>query len=208
MRKSIREFMKIFAKILPSQEPIYEFGSFLVKGQEEVADLRPLFPNKKYVGTDMREGNGVDAILDLHNINLSSNSVGTVLCLDTLEHVEYPRKAMKEIYRILKPNGIVVISSAMKFPIHNFPEDYWRFTPEAFRSLLKEFNSSYIKYLGEDKFPNTVIGIGFKGEIELNKLDLFKTYTDEWKIHHDAMVEDPIREKVKRFILSVVRIIR
>ena len=42
----------------------------------------------------MREGPSVDVILDLHNIDLPSSSVGTVLLLETLEHVEYPYKAL------------------------------------------------------------------------------------------------------------------
>ena len=111
----------------------------------------------------MREGTGVDKILDLHNIDLPSESVGTVLCLDTLEHVEYPRKALDEIQRILKPDGIAVISSVMCFPIHDYPFDYWRFTPEAFRSILKPFRESFVGFAGDEGFPHTVVGIGFKG---------------------------------------------
>ncbi|MFQ5929050.1 MAG: methyltransferase domain-containing protein, partial [Acidobacteriota bacterium] len=102
MRESIKHFVKICAESLPISDPVYEFGSLQVPGQEDFADLRPLFPSKKYVGADMRDGPGVDTILDLHDINLPSESVGTVLMLDTLEHVEFPRKAVEEIYRILK----------------------------------------------------------------------------------------------------------
>jgi len=52
---------------------------------------------------------GVDKVLDLYDINVPSGSVGTVLCLETLE-LWYPRKALEEIHRILKPDGIAVIS--------------------------------------------------------------------------------------------------
>ena len=121
----------------------------------------------------MREGPGVDVILNLHNINLPPESVGTVLILDTLEHVEFPRKAIKEIHRILKPNGILIMSSVMYFPIHNHPCDYWRFTPEAFRSLLEPFTSSFVDFAGESSFPHTVVGIGFKGSIPENAMSEF-----------------------------------
>ena len=40
----------------------------------------------------MREGPGVVRILDLHGLDVPDNSVGTVIMMDTLEHVEYPRK--------------------------------------------------------------------------------------------------------------------
>lgn len=165
MREVIKDFVSIVASTLPIEEPIYEFGSLQVSGQEGFADLRPLFPRKEYVGADMRPGIGVDRILNLHEIDLPQESVGTIICLDTLEHVEYPCRALEEIHRVLKPNGVAFISSVMNFPIHDYPSDYWRFTPEAFRSLLKPFASSFIGYAGKDNFPHTVIGIGFKGNI-------------------------------------------
>ncbi|MBI5440903.1 MAG: class I SAM-dependent methyltransferase, partial [Deltaproteobacteria bacterium] len=102
--------------------------------------------------------------LDLHAIDLPSQSAGTVLCLDTLEHVEYPRRALEEIHRILRPDGIAVVSSVMDCRIHDYPYDYWRFTPEAFRSILKPFASSWVGFAGAQDFPHTVVGIGFKGE--------------------------------------------
>ncbi len=162
MRQVVKDFAAIVSGLLPIEEPVYEFGALRVAGQEEFADLRPLFAGKEYVGADMREGLGVDKVLDLHTIDLPDASVGTVLCLDTLEHVEYPHTAMREIHRILKPNGIAVISSVMLFRIHAYPYDYWRFTPEAFRSLLKPFTSAFVGYAGEENFPHTVVGVGFK----------------------------------------------
>ena len=94
MREHIRRFVKIVADTLPVLEPIYEFGAFLVPGQETLADLRPLFPGKAYVGCDMRPGPGVDVLLDLscrrqirrggHAIDLPPESVGTVLSLEVL----------------------------------------------------------------------------------------------------------------------------
>ena len=163
MRELIRDFVELACETLPLNGPVYEFGSFLVPGQEQLADLRPLFPGKQYVGADMREGPGVDMILNLHDVALPDATAGTVLCLDTLEHVEYPHRAVQEIHRILKPEGIAVLTSVMDFPIHDYPYDYWRFTPEAFRSLLKPFAHCFVGYVGVKKFPHTVVGIGFKG---------------------------------------------
>jgi len=163
MRDSVKEFVSDVIETVPLKEPIYEFGSYLVPEQIELANLRSLFPGKEYIGCDMRGGPGVDQILNLHNIDLPPATAGTVLCLDTLEHVEYPRKAMEEIHRILKPGGIVIISSVMNYPIHDFPFDYWRFTPEAFRSLLKIFASIYVNHAGENDFPHTIVGIAGKG---------------------------------------------
>jgi len=193
MRSSVRDFVQIVADTIPIICPIYEFGSLQVPGQEGFADLRPLFNGKEYVGCDMREGTGVDKILNLHNIDLPSESVGTVLCMDTLEHVEYPYIALKEIHRILCSNGIVVISSVMKFVIHDFPYDYWRFTPEAIKSLLKPFEHMFVGYAGDINFPHTVVGIGFKGQ--LPNLSAFNEQYKEWQKKSNIDMEEIAPEK-------------
>jgi len=170
MRPLVRQFVDVVSKTLPIHQPIYEFGSLQVEGQEEIANLRPLFPGMEYVGCDMREGPGVDEILNLHDIELQDETAGTVLCLDTLEHVEYCHQAVFEMHRILKPGGLCVISSVMAFPIHEFPYDYWRFTPSGFESLLMPFETRWVGFVGDPRFPHTVLGIGAKGECDFSPL--------------------------------------
>ncbi len=163
MRQPIKDLVAVVTQTVPLAGPIYEFGALQVEGQEGFSDLRPFFPGKQYVGCDMRAGLGVDKILNLHQIEVPSDTVGSVISLDTLEHVEYPHTALKEIHRILAPDGIALITSVMDYPIHEHPHDYWRFTPEAFRSLLKPFRSCFVGYAGRELFPHTVVGLGFKG---------------------------------------------
>jgi len=181
MRESIKEFVGILAESFSVAEPVYEFGSLQVPGQEGFADLRPIFVGKQYVGCDMREGPGVDRILDLHDIELPTETVGTALALDTLEHVEFVRKAVEELHRILKPEGVLLISSVMRFPIHDFPYDYWRFTPEGFKSLLDPFDSAYVDFAGDRLFPHTVVGVGFKGAKDAACMNEFVVRLEAWK---------------------------
>lgn len=184
MRQIIKDFVQICALTLLISEPIYEFGALQVPGQEGFADLRPFFPGKEYIGSDMQEGSGVDIVLDLHKINLPSETAGTVLLMDTLEHVEYLRKAMDEVQRILKKEGMVLMSSVMLFPIHNYPYDYWRFTPEAFRSLLKPFESSFVDFAGpQESFPHTIVGVGFKSAVEDELIKEFRERINNWKTY-------------------------
>ncbi len=198
MRQPIKDLVSLFAREFTTSSPVYEFGAFQVEGQVGFADLRPLFPDADYVGADMREGPGVDKILNLHQIDLPDESVGTVICLDTLEHVEHPRTAMREIHRILKPESIVLISSVMNFPIHDYPYDYWRFTPEAFRSILSPFDSCFVGYSGEEIFPHTVFGIGFKGISP--DLTRFETAYKEWQKTDANPIAGP--EETKRIPAS------
>ena len=96
MRESIRQIVKIFADTFPVEEPIYEFGALQLPGFEDFADLRSFFTGKSYVGCDMREGRGVDKVLNLHEIAIPDETVGTAITCDTLEHVEFPHKALLE----------------------------------------------------------------------------------------------------------------
>jgi SAM-dependent methyltransferase len=173
--------VEIVSQTLPVSEPIYEFGSLQVEGQEGYADLRPFFPGKKYLGCDLREGPGVDLVLDLHQIDLPEKSAGAVLILDTLEHVEHLRNAVSELHRILKPHGLLIASSVMNFPIHEYPHDFWRFTPDGFKSLLKHFDHCWVGWAGEELFPHTVLGVASKSAIDKQAMDLFTRRMEDWK---------------------------
>jgi hypothetical protein len=75
--------------------------------------------------------------------------------------------------------GVDVISIVMNFPIHDHPYDHWRFTPQAFRSLLKPFTSSFVDFAGESVFLDTVVAVGFKGSTSENAE--FKRRFEDWK---------------------------
>ncbi len=164
MRQSVKDYLEKIIHRFPVMEPIYEIGSYRVEGQEEFADLRPFFPGKIYIGCDMREGLGVDRVQDVHCLKMKSDSIGTVLIFDTLEHVENVHRAMEEIHRVLKQGGMVIMSSVMNFPIHDYPSDYWRFTPKAFELLLRRFAVYEIEYDGATAFPEGIYGYGIKGK--------------------------------------------
>jgi SAM-dependent methyltransferase len=187
MRKPIWNYVKLAIDTLPIAEPVYEFGAYQVEEAPENCDLRPLLTGKAYVGCDMRAGPGVDKVLNLHQIDLPDGSVGTVFLMDTLEHVEYPHQAMAEVHRILKPGGIVIMSSVLDFFIHATPNDFWRFTPDGFRSLLKHFRYSHVGYYGRDIFPHTLVGIGFKGEVP--NLEHYLARYRDWSEKQTRQVE-------------------
>lgn len=203
MRLLINQYVRICAGTLPCAEPVVEFGSFQVPGQDDISDLRIFFPDKKYIGADMRQGPGVDRVLNLHQIDLPDESVGTVLMLDTLEHVEYPRKAIDEVLRILKPAGVLILGSVMNFPIHDYPHDYWRFTPEAFRSLLKPFSHTVVVAAGESLFPHTIVGVGFKGPVDGLDLSGFRREMEAWERHWTAAARP---KGFKRFLKYLDRL--
>jgi SAM-dependent methyltransferase len=193
MRQIIHEFAQICARNLTFQEPIHEFGSFQVPGQEAIAELRPMFSGKHFIGSDMRSGKGVEVLLNLHQLGLANESVGSAILLDTLEHVEYPHRAIEEVYRVLKPHGIIIMSSVMKFPIHDFPDDYWRFTPSAFQSLVKQFSWSLVQSAGEEDLPHTVVAVASKGRLPNSVIATIEAEIEIWRLRWFHHTHQPTR---------------
>ncbi len=75
-----------------------------------------------------------------------------------------------------------MIGAPMKFPIHNFPSDYWRFTPEGMKVLLALFPGSFVGWYGERDFPSGVVGLGFNGPVP--PMDAFMAAYGAWQARH------------------------
>lgn len=162
MRNNVRAFVESAVEHLPLRGPVFEFGSYLVDGQAELANLRGLFPGQSYTGCDMRRGPGVDRVEDLAALTLADRSAQTVLCLDTLEHVFEIRRAIEEMIRILAPGGTLLIAVPMDFPVHAYPDDYWRLTPSCLMRLLEPLEGRVIGFQGVESHPHTVFAVGIK----------------------------------------------
>jgi hypothetical protein len=164
MRPNTVELVKGFSRIFPVKEPVLEIGSYRVEGQEGLANLRDFYPGARYIGVDMREGPGVDQVEDFETrTSFADGSVGTILSSDTVEHVYDVFHFMRETERILAPGGVLLLISVMYFPIHSYPYDYWRFTPEAFKRLASPIGSPLVLSQGPEDFPDTVIAVVRKG---------------------------------------------
>ncbi|WP_372789312.1 methyltransferase domain-containing protein [Paraconexibacter sp.] len=163
----IRSFVEDLAAAVPLPDPIVEFGALQVEEHQD-GDLRPLFAGRPFTGVDMRPGPGVDRIEDLRSLSDPDGSVGTALCLDTLEHCEDPPQACRELTRVTADGGVCVLSSVMLFGIHGYPNDYFRFTPEAFRSMLAGFDDVWAAGIGHPDIPTWVVAVGARGR----RLDL------------------------------------
>lgn len=83
------------------------------------------------------------------------NEFDVVLCSNVLEHVFDFKRAIKNIHNALKPGGVLIVGSPAFYPLHNEPEDYWRFTEYGIRRLLADFSKVSIKRTGAKRYPFT-----------------------------------------------------
>jgi SAM-dependent methyltransferase len=71
----------------------------------------------------------------------TDNVFDVVIADQVLEHVEgNPQQAIDELCRVLKPNGIAIITTVFMFPAHWGPKDMWRFSPDGLRYLCRNFS--------------------------------------------------------------------
>jgi len=102
---------------------------------------QPLFKDKTFESLDIKQNRWgtIDTVANIHKKTpIADNTYDTILILDTLEHLKYPRRALKEIRRILKSGGLLICCAPLHCEIHNYPGDYWRFTPHGIKLLLEE----------------------------------------------------------------------
>ena len=182
MRDHNKAFCRLVAETLECPGPVFEFGSYQVDGQEGYANLRGLFAGKSYVGCDMRPGPGVDRVEDVTAISLPQESAGTVLCIETFEHVFAVSKAFDEVFRLLRPGGVFVITSPLNFRIHGYPDDYWRMTPNCLRRHLEPFAVRLSGFQGHRAFPHTVMGVGIKAPAPLECAGRLETLLAAYRV--------------------------
>jgi SAM-dependent methyltransferase len=156
MNRFLRGIARAVAESFELPGPIVEIGSFQVDGQSEIADLRSLFPGKPYLGVDQRPGPGVDCVADVENLPQADASVGTVIAMSTFEHVPRFWRGFEEIYRVLRPDGVLLVSCPFYFHIHSYPGDFWRFTPQALELLLEKYPSKILGWHGSCRHPVNV----------------------------------------------------
>lgn len=95
------------------------------------------FPRR--VALDLRPGPGVHVVGDAQALGFADASFDTVLCTEMLEHVPEPQRAIDEMRRVLRPGGLLLLTTRFLFPIHDAPHDYFRYTKYGLRHLLRRF---------------------------------------------------------------------
>jgi SAM-dependent methyltransferase len=123
--------------LLPPNPIILDIGSKEARGSY---GFGPPPSDAKVVCVDMFAGTGVDLVADAHDMPMvPSGSVDCVVSVSTLEHVRHPFKVVSELYRILKPGGLIYVNVPFIFPFHADPDDFYRFSCNGIKILCQQF---------------------------------------------------------------------
>ena len=165
-------------------------------------------------GNDLNEGalkiarqHGFDVIHGtLEQCAFADDSFDAINIGDLIEHVKSPRKLMTEVFRVLRPGGVVVIltpnaecglaKSSMAFSrltgfpwVHSeAPYHLFDFSPKTLTRMLDDigFNTESITYRGGGTFPYLV---GATGYFDNLKQDIKRS--GSYRLNHKAVLAAP-----------------
>ncbi len=127
------------------------------------------FPNRLTVDIDPTRK--PEVIADAHHLPFENNSFEIILCTEVLEHVKRPQEVIDEFYRVLIPGGRVILTTRFVYPIHDAPNDFWRFTKYGLMELFK--NWEIIELKAENPTFSTLAAllqrISFQTKLKANK---------------------------------------
>ena len=76
---------------------------------------------------------------DASKLPFKENIFDAVICSELLEHVPSPPAILGEMFRVLKPSGVIYCCVPFNYRIHGDPEDFGRYTDHYWRIELTNY---------------------------------------------------------------------
>lgn len=114
--------------------------------------VQEFFKFSKIETLDINPHSNCTYICDLcqNNSNIiPDNNYDLIFCTEVLEHTLNPFTAVNELYRLIKPNAIVITTTPFNFRIHNPYPDNWRFTENGLKVLFSKFSVTEINSIDD-----------------------------------------------------------
>jgi SAM-dependent methyltransferase len=133
----IEDAVDAFSASLPPGTRVLDAGA----GEGQYADR---FTQHRYIGADLGIGDtnwsysGLDVIANLEELPFIDASFDAALNIVTLEHLQEPALALREIARVLRPGGRLLLVVPHEWEVHQSPHDYFRYTCHGVRFLLEQ----------------------------------------------------------------------
>jgi len=132
---------------LPKQSLFLDLGSG-IKSQNQ------LFENAIYL--DAVHFANVDVVSSRARLPFKDKVFDLVISQAVFEHLPSPFQMAREVFRTLKPGGLVLIDTAFMQPLHGDPDHYFNMTSEGLRLVLEDFE---ILELGSQPYQHPSYGL-------------------------------------------------
>jgi SAM-dependent methyltransferase len=124
---------------------------------------RKLFDVKEYVGVDIKESGHshkneqIDVFYDGKTIPFGDNQFDCIFSAEVFEHIFNLEHILKELHRVLKPGGHLLITLPFVWEEHEIPYDYARYTSFGINNLLTRNGFEVINLEKTTNFIETVV---------------------------------------------------
>jgi predicted SAM-dependent methyltransferase len=108
-----------------------------------------------------------DVKADICDLPFEENSFDVVFCNHVLEHITDDKKAMSELFRVLKPGGMGIFQIPQDLTLETTYEDFSITNPEERKKHFGQYD--HVRIYGKDYF-NKLRNVGFKvTEVDYSK---------------------------------------
>ena len=121
------------AAALPEGARVVDLGGKRLRKRGQF-DIGRFAKDVVYVNSD--PATGPDLLCDAARVPLPDASCDAVLCGELLEHVAHPEEVLREAWRLLRPGGVLLLTTPFHCEIHPDPQDYARYTDTWLRAAL------------------------------------------------------------------------
>ncbi len=98
---------------------------------------------------DIRKTKTSNVVGDANSLPFKNNTFDSVISINSFYYFEDPFESSKEVSRVLKKNGRFFLIMPFIYPVHDVPNDKYRFTEFGIKELLKDnFSIKNIKTIG------------------------------------------------------------
>jgi len=91
----------------------------------------------QYIGLD-KLAHEDDVVADVTKLPLATGSIDTVICFSVLDDIKESSMFLDEVYRVLRPEGILLLSVNQLWRTHDPPDDYYRWTTFGLTYVLEK----------------------------------------------------------------------
>ena len=146
LRKGVYEFLHEEIFPIELEGPVLEIGPMDWRWtpiKDYFVDTRSFFENKGlyYMSCDTDPDAKPDLLCDVLDLQayLAPTSIGTIICLEVIEHVSKVWLTPQLFAAILKDRGRLFLSTPFMFYRHAPFPDYWRLTEDGLRFLFEPY---------------------------------------------------------------------
>ncbi len=142
--KDVDKEIESFAKSLPEGSLVLDAGAGEGKYREYFSHCRVIGVDN-CVGDSSWDYSSLDVVGDIHLLPFKNETFDAIISIVVFEHLKNPFKAMRELSKVLKKDGTMLVVFPFVWELHQEPYDFFRFSEYGFKELATQAGLTVVK---------------------------------------------------------------